>query len=141
MVIVHDNCGVVAVASGAREALKRWAAGLLRLEGGCVVAPLFIGCCAFCSGAKHALTSKAKWERGGKQPTVLKNPCCIYVFHYLAQEQRRGGSRRREIERRMERTEADCVITVFTLNTQRLKGLGWITATRERVCLCVCAFV
>lgn len=102
------------------------------------LAPLFIGCCTFCFGAKHALTSKAKWERGGKQPSVLKNPCCIYVFHYLAQEQRRGWSRRREIERRMERTRTDCVITVFTLNTQRLKGPGWIRATRESLCLCVC---
>lgn len=137
VVIVYDNCGVVAVASGAHEALKSWAAGLRRLEGGCTVALLFIGCCAFCSGAKYTLTSKAKWERGGKQPSFLKNPCCIYVFHYMAQEQRRRGSRGRAIERRMESTGTDCVITVFTLNTQRLKGLGWITATSERQCLCV----
>ncbi len=34
VVIVYDNCGVVAVASGVHEALKHWAAGLLRLEGG-----------------------------------------------------------------------------------------------------------
>ena len=39
---------------------------------------------------------------------------------------------------RVEGTWTDCVITVFTLNTLKLKGLGWITAMRERVCLSVC---
>lgn len=33
-------------------------------------APLFIGCSAFCFGAKHTLTSKVEGERGGTWPTV-----------------------------------------------------------------------
>lgn len=37
VVIVNDNCGVFAVVLQAHKALKRWAAGLLRLEGGCAV--------------------------------------------------------------------------------------------------------
>lgn len=63
------------------------------------LAPLFIGCCTFCFGAKHALTSKAKWERGGKQPSVLKKPMlhlCISLSGPGAEERMEQEARDRE---------------------------------------------
>lgn len=97
VVIVYDNCGVVAVASGAREALKRWAAGLLRLEGGCAVLGSIIHwllCILFWSETR--IDIKGKMEEGRKTAHCLKKP----MLHLCISLSGPGAGERREQEGR-----------------------------------------
>ncbi len=101
VVIVYVNYSVVAVASGPHEALKRWAAGLLRLEGGCAALGSIIHwllCILFWSETR--IDIKGKIGEGRKTAQCLKKNMlhlCISLSGPGAE-----GKSRREIERRME---------------------------------------
>lgn len=84
VVIVYDNWGVVAVASGAREALKRWAAGLLRLEGGCAALGSIIHwllCILFWS--ETCFDIKGKMGEGRKTAHCLKKTHVAFMYFII----------------------------------------------------------
>lgn len=100
VVIVYDNCGVVAVDLGAGEALKHWAAGLLRLEGGCAALGSIIHwllCILFWS--ETHIDIKGKMGEGRKTAHCLKKPMlhlCISLSGPGAEEMREQEERYRE---------------------------------------------
>lgn len=103
MVIVYDNYGVVAVASGPHEALKRWAAGLLRLEGGCAALGSIIHwllCILFWSETR--IDIKGKIGEGRKTAQCLKKTMlhlCISLSGPGAEERReQKGDREKDGE-------------------------------------------
>lgn len=79
--IVYHNCDAVAVASGACEALKRWAAGLHRLEGGCAANGSIIHwllCILFWS--ETHIDFKGKMGAGRKTAHCLKKHVAFMYF-------------------------------------------------------------
>lgn len=94
VVIVYDNCAVVAAASEAHEALKRWAAGLRRLEGGSAMLGSIIHwllCILFWS--ETCIDIKDKVREGRKTAHCLKKKTHVTFTYFIIWPRSKGEER------------------------------------------------